>query len=60
MKRKRTVKGYTKISKAAGYSLSHVSRVMRGQRQPTMTCAARLSKAMGLTMDELAARLKIK
>ena len=43
----------TKLHKETGYSLSHVSRVLSGQRRPSLRCAGAIAQALGLTVDEL-------
>ena len=43
-----------RLAEAAGLSVSGVSALERGQRQPSLTVAFDLSRALGLTADALA------
>ena len=51
---------YTKIAVETGLSISHVSRVMRRQRTPSLRVLILLSKAMKMPVDRLIRKLKMK
>ena len=52
-------KSYTEIAKATGLSVSHVSRVMRGIRSPSVRTLSLIALKAGVPMSELIRRLKI-
>ena len=41
------------LSSAAGISASHLSRLERGQAEPSFTVASALAKAIGVSLSEL-------
>jgi len=51
---------YTKIAAETGLSISHVSRVMRRQRNPSLRALLLLSKVMKIPTDKLIRKLKMK
>lgn len=55
IKDKRKGRGYTlaKLEKLSGVSDSHISQLERGQEQPSLEVAYRLSKALGCEILEL-------
>lgn len=55
IKNKRTGRGYTlaKLEKLSGVSDSHISQLERGQEQPSLEVAYRLSKALECEILEL-------
>ena len=40
------------IARQSGYTVSHVSRIFSGQRRPSLRCATKLARIMGLTLDD--------
>jgi len=50
---------YTEISNRTGISISHISRVMRGKRIPSIRVLALLGWEMGLTLEQMLRKLKI-
>lgn len=54
------VKSYSEISKATHISISHVSRVLRKKRKPSLRVLLLLSKEMGIATDVLIKRLGLK
>lgn len=47
----------TAFSKRCGLSLPFVSKVLRGERRPSLPAARRWSDALGITLDEFFKRL---
>lgn len=47
----------TDLAAATGMSKPHMSRIMRGERMPSLPVAHKMAKAMGMSMDELYGRL---
>ena len=47
----------TRVQQHTGYSKSHLSRVFAGKVKPSVSCAVEIAEALGITMDELVARL---
>jgi len=47
----------TRVQQHTGYSKSHLSRVFAGKVKPSVPCAMAISEALGVTIDELLARL---
>lgn len=43
----------TRLARQTGYSLSHLSRVFKGQTTPSVECLGALSTHLGVSMDEL-------
>ena len=43
------------LAAAAGISLGHLSQLENDQREPTLSIAARLARALEISLDELAA-----
>ncbi len=51
---------YSEVAKKTGLSLSYVSRICRGVRKnPSAQTLMLMAKAMGLTVEELAAKVKM-
>ena len=48
----------TQIAKDTGISVSYISRVFSGERIPRVHYFKRIADAMGLTLDQLYAKLK--
>lgn len=48
---------YSKLADALGVTRSHVCRIMKGNREPSLGLAVKLSKALGVTLDKLAEML---
>lgn len=48
---------YSQISKKAGLSVSHVSRVMRGIRRPSLNAALKIAFALGINISTLLIRI---
>lgn len=44
---------YSELATMAGVSLSHISLMMRGKRQPSVEVARKLARGLGVTVDEL-------
>ena len=51
---------YTELAKHTGLSISHVSRIMRGDRKPSLYALIRLSKAMKVPVERLIRKLGLK
>lgn len=49
---------YTNIAKTTGLSISHVSRVMRGETEPSLRTLRLIAQARGITADELIKEIK--
>lgn len=45
------------ISTATGISVSHLSRVFRGERKPSMDVLTSIAAYLGITIDKLVAKL---
>ena len=45
---------YKAIAASAGVDLSHVSRIMTGERTPSLPVAQRIAKHLGVSLDNLA------
>lgn len=52
-------KNYSKLARETGLSVSHVSRVMRGLRTPSVRTLLLLSKALGLPIDKMLTMLEL-
>ena len=48
----------TRVAGQTGYSRSHISRVFGRKTQPSFSCLVAISDALGITIDELARRIK--
>lgn len=48
------------LSRATGLTPSHLSRVVRGQRTPSVPVLFAMAEALGINMEELAAALRKK
>ena len=48
---------YTAIAASAGIDLSHVSRIMSGERTPSLPVAQRIAKHLCVSLDHFAAYL---
>lgn len=46
------------MGRDVGISAVHVSLILRGQRTPSLTVAARIAKHMGVSIDELYRKLQ--
>lgn len=44
---------FGRIAKRTGFTKQHVSRVLRGLREPSFDVAAVIARAAGVTLDEL-------
>lgn len=55
----REARGETQVAlaAAAGISQSYLSELEHDHREPTLSIAARLARALGMSLDELAARV---
>ena len=47
----------SRLAKETGYHKSHMSRIFSGQTKPSMECLFKISTALQITVDELAAVL---
>lgn len=45
------------IARVTGYSVSHVSRVLRGERSPSAKSLVAIARALGISTDELLSHL---
>lgn len=50
--------GVREMGRDVGISAVHVSLILRGQRTPSLTVAARIAKHMGVSIDELYRKLQ--
>lgn len=50
---------YTKISLHTGISISHISRVLRRKRKPSLHVLLLLAKEMDIPVDKLIRKLKL-
>jgi len=41
------------VSRSTGVSLSHVSRIMSGQRKPSLDVASKIAAYLGVSIEEL-------
>jgi DNA-binding phage protein len=48
----------TSLSKKTGYSISHLSRVVRRETSPSVNCLEQMGKALGLNMHLLYKAIK--
>jgi len=48
----------TRLARQTGYSVSHISRVMRRETQPSVECLVALASALGLSIDKLHTMIK--
>lgn len=46
------------LSRATGISLPHLSKIYSGQRTPSLPAANKMATVLGISIDELYARLK--
>lgn len=55
IRQKREEKGYTidKLAKLAGMSKGHLSRIERGETEPTITTLSRVAIALKVKVEEL-------
>ncbi len=51
-------KSFSWIAKETGLSVSHISRVFRGERTPSLSSLIHIAKAMNITTDKLVTILK--
>jgi len=53
-------RGYnaSKLSRETGMSVCHMSRVMRGLRNPTVATLRKMAESMGITVDYLDKKLQ--
>lgn len=51
-------KSISALARAAGVDRSHVSLILSGKRTPSLPVAYRLSRTMGITMEELYMRVQ--
>lgn len=51
---------FTELANATGLSVSHISRVMRQKRKPSLHALLLLSKAMKMPVERLIKRLGLK
>ena len=58
MKRKNVTTSYSQIARKTGLSVSFISRVMRGKREPSMSSLIIIADAMGITTDKLVGVLR--
>jgi transcriptional regulator with XRE-family HTH domain len=47
----------SELAREIGVNRSHVSLILNGKRMPSLPVAGKLAKAMGVSLDELHARL---
>ncbi len=40
------------LARTTGYDRSHISRVLSGQRRPSLECARKLAEALGYSIDD--------
>lgn len=50
----------SQLAEQSGYSYTHVSRVLNGKNDPSLTCARALASLMGMTLDQFVARIESK
>jgi len=51
---------FSEISRRTGLSVSHISRVFRGERRPSVHSLMQIAKAVNLPLESLLNILKIK
>ncbi len=49
---------YTRIAASLGYSVSHISRICRGIKNPSVAALKRMARELGMSMDDLAAEIE--
>ena len=47
----------SQLSRDTGYSHSYISRIVSGQREPSLEAARRIYMALGINMDEFVSAL---
>lgn len=47
----------TVLARQTGYSVGHMSRVLRGERSPSVRCLKALARVTGFTTDQLIANV---
>jgi len=52
------MKSYSEISRKTGVSVSHISRVMRGIRMPSLNVASKIALALGINISTLLYRIE--
>ena len=40
------------LARRTGYTIGHISRVLSGDRTPSLLCASRIAAALGLSLDD--------
>lgn len=48
---------YAKLASVLGVTRSHVCRIMKGNREPSLGVAVKLAKALDVSLDKLVAML---
>ena len=51
---------YSEIARQAGISVSHVSRVLKMERKPSLRILLLLAKTMGLSPESLIKKIRLK
>lgn len=49
---------YAEIARKVGMSVSHVSRVMRGEKEPSLTCLCKIAFVVGMSAGEFVKMLE--
>lgn len=55
---KEVVINLSRLSRASGYSVSHLSRVFSQETTPSVNCLIKLASALGMGMDQLHEMIK--
>jgi transcriptional regulator with XRE-family HTH domain len=51
------MKSYSEISRTTGYSISHISRIFRGERRPSLKVLLILAKEIDMPVEDLIRKL---
>ncbi len=54
------MKSYSELSRRTGYSVSHFSRIFRGERKPSLKVLLVLAKELEMPVEKLIKKLRLK
>jgi transcriptional regulator with XRE-family HTH domain len=51
--------GIREIARKTGYTPGHISRIARGEKEPSLRCLQAIAEALGVSMEEALRSLRV-